>query len=112
GARRGTGQWVVDGRRRGKEIAGAHCGRWNRAESLRRLAIECPLIASKEEKAVSLDWSAERAARLFLERVRFRLPCGTEVRLRLEPLVVVILEQRAAELIGAAFDQHVCRHAA
>ena len=109
---RGAGQRVVDGIGRRGKITVAHGCRRHRAESLRLLPVVGPFVAGEEEQLVPDERTAHRPAELVLTRLGFGLGGRQEVRPRLQVLVEVIAERRAAQLIGSALDHHVRRHAA
>ena len=107
-----AGERVVDRRRRGREIAAPHRRRGHRAEARGDLLVVGALVAAEEERRVADDRPADRAAELVLPRLRLGVAGRQEIRPRLQPLVVVIAEGRAVQLVAAALDAHVRRHAA
>ena len=87
-----------------REIAAPHLGGRDRGNHGAALVLAQALVVAEEERLVAQQRSAERAAELM--RVERRLGRREEVA-RVERLVAVVLEQRAAELVGARADAQV-----
>ena len=86
------------------EIAAPHARGRHRGDDRAALVLPQPLVVAEEERLVPEDRTAERAAELV--RVEGRLGGGEEVP-GVERLVAVVLEHRAAELVGARADAQV-----